>query len=260
MAKLRPDIQTIADENPELARLLEFKATFLWSDWKLFRAQDARGLANQIRTRTDFSVWVSLAMALYFFVFWGTEAIYLVAEGSLKMGITYLAVSLIALMAVVTTYKRRDRVTHRLNELGYPTTRKGIIQRVQGALKHNQNSTYADSQQDILEVATQDPDMAKLLELKMFFKYRDHQLFREKNKIELATNLLARVRRTQYLMIGFSLVGLSFAAIAMWISLSNDQGRNTQFLFYIGTTIPVVIGIIRQRKQKAFLRSLIEAE
>jgi len=260
MAKLRKDIQNIADEDPKLARLLEFKATFLWSDWKLFRAKNAKGLAHQIRTRAEVSVWGSLTMATYFFVFWGTEAIQLIEDGSQNMGMAYVVITLVSFVVFVATFKRRDKVSDRLNELGYPATQHGVLQRVRYAFKNNPPSTYADSQDDMLEAATEDPELAKLLELKMFFKYGDHQLFRQKNKEELAANLLGRVRRTQHLMIGFGLVGLSFAAIAMWISLSNDQGRNTQFLFYIGLTIPVVIGIVRQQKQKAFLRSLIEAQ
>ncbi len=40
---MNQDIQQIADQDPIMAQLFELKATFLYKDWQLFRARDAKG-------------------------------------------------------------------------------------------------------------------------------------------------------------------------------------------------------------------------
>ncbi|MBT3449842.1 MAG: hypothetical protein HOC28_04250 [Bacteroidetes Order II. Incertae sedis bacterium] len=67
---MNQDIQQIADQDPIMAQLFELKATFLYKDWQLFRARDAKGLALRIRSRLKIASWVAgISSAVFFITF-----------------------------------------------------------------------------------------------------------------------------------------------------------------------------------------------
>lgn len=259
MSKLRPDIQLIADENPELARLLEFKATFLWSDWKLFRALDTSRLAKQINDRAEYSVWFTFGMTLFYFLFLGAESIRFFLDGFPVVGSMYSGISVLSIVAAVGAYRRRDRVNLRLAELGYSIPSKAPFKRLIDAQARKNIESYIDNNEELRSLADQDSEMTALLMLSRYFKYGDHQLLREGKKKELATRLQGRITSVYRWGIAFLLLGTAFTTFATWRKFAHSERMGSESFLLLAMLAFGWFGMKRFRTEKSSLRPILES-